>query len=377
MRNDQSARSGRWLSYGPALGTAWLLAVGTAPCGCGGGNDNDRGSGGSEDSGVDGSVIDGGVDHRSHEDSGETEGSTGNEGGGDGGTPGNGQIGTITKAANDTSFTSPFDATPSPDGSTIFFTAIGADGTGGVFTSPASGGSATRLDSGGVFTSPSGITISGDGKQLFVADPAADDDTTDQYGAVFVLSAAGGTPAALAGTRGLQPRGVVVAGPTLYFTAGAASAAGPGVYSIALAGGQATAIVTGAPLVDPGGVAVAQNGDAYVADSVGSADGLAAVFKVSGGQATLIVADLGVGYPAGIALAQDESTLLVSGLDPATQTDVVYRVVLGATPQTSSFNQTISAFGEPAGLHRAAGVDVYAWADSLANSTGTVYALSK
>jgi sugar lactone lactonase YvrE len=373
MRNDQSERSGRWLSYGPALGTAWLLAVGTAPYGCGGGNDNGSGSSGPDGGGIHAGNVDAGLEEASAAaDAGGKEGNAG-----DSGARGNGQIGTITQAANDTGFTSPFDATPSPDGSTIFFTAIGADGTGGVFTSPASGGSATRLDSGGVFTSPSGITISGDGKQLFVADPAADDDATDQYGAVFVLPAAGGTPAVLAGTRGLQPRGVVAAGPTLYFTAGGASAAGPGVYSIALVGGQATAIVTGAPLVDPGGVAVAQNGDAYVADSVGSADSLAAIFKVSGGQATLIVGDLGVGYPAGIALAEDESTLLVSGLDPEAQTDVVYRVVLGATPQASRFNQTISAFGEPAGLHRAAGVDVYAWADSLANTTGTVYTLSR
>jgi sugar lactone lactonase YvrE len=334
MRNDQSARSGRWLSYGPAIGTAWLLAVGAAPCGCSGGNNDDQ-----SDSGV--------------------------------------EIGTLTQAANAASFTSPFDATPSPDGATIFFTAIGADGTGGVFTSPASGGTVKRLDSGGVLTCPSGITISGDGKQLFVADPAADDDTTDKYGAVFVLPAAGGTPTVLAGTQGLRPRGVDVVGSTLYFTTGAGSAAGPGVYSVALAGGHATAVATGSPLVDPGGIAVAPNGEAYVSDSVGSASNLAAVFKVSGGHATLVVDDLGVGYPAGIALTPDDSTLLVSGLDPATQTDVVYRVVLGATPQVSSYSKTISAFGEPAGLHRAAGADVFAWADSLAKGTGTIYAITK
>jgi hypothetical protein len=341
MRNDQSACSGRWLPYGSALGTAWLLAVGASACGCGGGNNNQ--SGGSPDSGARGS----------------------------------GQIGTITKAANDSSFTSPFDATPSPDGSTVFFVAIGADGTGGVFSARASGGTATRLDSGGVLVSPSGIAISADGKQLYVADPAADDDASEKYGAIFVLPASGGTLAVIPGTQGLQPRGVVVVGSTLYFTGGASSAGGQGEYSVALGGGQPTAIVTGAPFVDPSGIAVAQNGDAYVADSVASASKLASVIKVSGGQATPIATDLGVGYPSGIALVQDESALLVSGLDPATQTDVVYRIDLGATPRTSSFNQTISAFSEPAGLHRAPGADIYAWADSLANGTGTVYALSK
>jgi hypothetical protein len=35
----------------------------------------------------------------------------------------------------------------------------------------------------------------------------------------------------------------------------------------------------------------------------------------------------------------------------------------------------IGAFHESAGLHRAHDVDVFAWADSRANDTGTVYVL--
>jgi hypothetical protein len=46
-------------------------------------------------------------------------------------------------------------------------------------------------------------------------------------------------------------------------------------------------------------------------------------------------------------------------------------------PQVSTFNQSISSFAEPAGLHRAHGADIYAWADSRANGSGTVFALSK
>jgi sugar lactone lactonase YvrE len=291
-------------------------------------------------------------------------------------TAGSGRIGTITKAANDPAFTSPFDATPSPDGSVVFFTAVAADGTGGVFTAPATGGAAVRLDSGSVLTSPSAIAISPDGQQVYVADPAADDDTTDKHGAVFVLPAQGGTPTVVAGTQGLDPRGLVVAGQTLFFTGGA-SGGDPGVYSIDLAGGQAKPLATGTPFADPSGIAVTRGGDVYVADSIASGSKLAGVVRVSGGEATLLVDDLGVGFPAGIALVQDESALLVSGLDPVAGTDLVYRIDLGATPKTTSFNQTIAAFGESAGLHRAADADIYAWADSLANATGTVYVLSK
>jgi DNA-binding beta-propeller fold protein YncE len=291
---------------------------------------------------------------------------------------GNGTIGTITKSANDSSFRTPFDATPSPDGSSVYFTAIASDGTGGVFQASASGGAVTRLDSGGALVSPFGITISEDGKDLFVADPANDDDTTDQYGAVLTLPAGGGVPSVLSGTQGLIPRGVVVSGQTLYFTGGATAKGPAGIYKTDVSGGAPTTIASGAPFVAPCGIAVTSGGDAYVVDAVGSTSRLASILLVHDGRATPYVADLGVGYPAGIALAQDESALLVSGLDPSAGTDLVYRVSpLGSSPQVASFNTVIGAFSEPAGLHRAANADIYAWADSRANSTGTVYTLGK
>jgi sugar lactone lactonase YvrE len=380
MKNDQSERSGRSLPCGPALGTILLVAASAALGACGGGN-NERAT--EADSGPASEA--GSPESGNGSNSQRTDGSAPDSGGGasadgggsDGPSGGSGQIGTIVKAANDSSFHSPFDATPSPDGSTIYFTAIAADGTGAVFSSPASGGGATRIDSGGVLITPSGITVSPDGDQLFIADSAVDDQASERYGAILVIPVAGGMPTILAGTQGTRPRGVAIAGPTLFFTAAGGASGSPGVYSIPVAGGQVTTIASGPPFADPSGIAIAKNGDAYVSDSTASPSKIAAVVKVSGGSATTLVMDLGVGYPAGLALTQDESAVLVSGLDPTTQTDVVYRITLGATPQTAMFNQTISAFSEPAGLHRAASAEIYAWADSLANGTGTVYALSK
>jgi DNA-binding beta-propeller fold protein YncE len=348
MTHDQSERSGRALPYASLL-LASLLAAAGATVGCSGNSTKNPVAG-----------DDGGP-------------------GDDGGGLGNGQIGTIQKAANDNTFSSPFDATPSPDGKTVYFTAIGSDGTGGVFSTSASGGAATRLDTGNVLVSPFGIAVSPDGKELYVADPAADDDTKNLYGAIFVLPTAGGTPTVLGGTQGLVPRSVVVsADQHLYFTGGASAKSVPGVYQTALSGGMPTTIAKGMPFVAPSGIAVAKSGDIYVVDAVASVSSLASVIVVHGGQATELVPDLGVGYPAGCALVQDESALLVSGLDPATGKDVVYRVSpLDMAPQVSSFNKTIGAYSEPAGLHRALGADIYAWADSRANNTGTVYVLSK
>jgi sugar lactone lactonase YvrE len=341
--HDQSARSHRKPPPVLTLTSALLAAAGAVIGGCGGGH-----------------------------------GSTQSPGDDGGPGSGNGTIGTITKAANDSSFTTPFDATPSPDGSVVYFTAIGSDGTGGVFSTSAAGGSATRLDMGGILVSPFGITISADGTQLYVADPGNDDDTTAQYGAILALPSAGGTPTVVGGTQGLIPRGVVATASALYFAGGATATSPAGLYQIALSGGTPTTIASGPPFVDPCGVAVTSTGDIYVVDTVASPSLLASVILVHSGQASEFVTDIGVGYPAGIALVQDESALLVSGLDPSSSTDVVYRISpLGSAPQMTSFNQTISAFNEPAGLHRAMNADIYAWADSLANGTGTVYLLSK
>ena len=85
---------------------------------------------------------------------------------------------------------------------------------------------------------------------------------------------------------------------------------------------------------------------------------------------------LALGHPAGLALIGDDKALLVSGLDPVKRTDVVYRVELADKSQ-KEFSAVIGEFTESAGLHKAKGSDVYAWADSRANATGTVYVLTK
>jgi hypothetical protein len=103
---------------------------------------------------------------------------------------------------------------------------------------------------------------------------------------------------------------------------------------------------------------------------------MARILKLWCGTPSVFVDGLAVGYPAGITLTMDESTLLVSALDPTKGTDAVVMVDLASSTQ-SLFTTGIDKFIEPAGLHRAKTKDVLAWADSTANSTGTVYVLSK
>ena len=80
---------------------------------------------------------------------------------------------------------------------------------------------------------------------------------------------------------------------------------------------------------------------------------------------------------AAVPLSADDKTLFVSGLDSGSGTDVVYKVTLDGMNVEEAFTSTIGEFYESAGLHRARQTNVFAWADSRAGKTGTVYVLGK
>jgi hypothetical protein len=73
-----------------------------------------------------------------------------------------------------------------------------------------------------------------------------------------------------------------------------------------------------------------------------------------------------------VALTADEGFLFVSSIDPALETDTIARIKLD-TKDVDFLSQGIDQFTESAGLHRAKNADSYAWADSTANKTGTVF----
>jgi len=304
----------------------------------------------------------------------------------------------IDAVANAPEALMPVDATPSPDGKDVYFIAFSshmdADGlkmerTPAIYkTSSAPGAAPQKLFEGAPLNSPFGITISDDGQTLFIADSSSDGAIVDPNvdppvdgpdrsdGRVFSMSASGGTPTALAGTENIVPAGLEAMGASLFVTGRKDGV--PGLYKTGIGGGAVSAVASGAPFVDPGGVAVTRDGVAYVVDtgsSTLSTQALASVVKVTADGKTEVIRDgLAVGHPAGIALVNDESAILVSALDSATGTDRVFRISLGDRSVTQ-LSDKIGDFYESAGLHRARNAEVFAWADSHANKTGTVYVL--
>lgn len=293
---------------------------------------------------------------------------------------GNGTIGTIQPAAHDeATFTAPLDATPSSDGSTVYFTARNADGAG-IFKASASGGTPTVVYAGDPIAGPVGIAISSDDQMVYVADPGATAKGDDQ-GALWMVPAGGGMPTVVSGTEGFSPRGITLVNENgadqLYFTGRTPGDNIPGAFRVPAAGGTVEGLAKGDPFNDPNGITVSTKGDVFVLDSAAGdvTVGSARVIQVTNQTATVLTEGLKVGFPAGIAMAQDDSALLVSALDPSTRTDVVVRVDV-ATKEQRAMSDSISTFEESAGLHRASKAEVYAWADSSADGSGTVYVLT-
>ena len=264
----------------------------------------------------------------------------------------------------------PLDATPSPGGEAIYFTAVRQDGIGALYqTSP--GVAPVEVASG--FDAPISVVVSMDGTRAFVADAGGDDEATNPNGGViYSVNLFGGAFSALDDATGYQVRGLdltmVGGAETLTFTGISPNNGEPGVFQMPSGGGAVTTVASGAPLADPSGVAAAADGTVYVADAL--LDGSSGIVTVSGGAPTVALPRVRVGYPAGVALSRDGSHLLVSGLDPAMLSAVVYRIEL-LTGTVSMVSMGIDQNTESAGVHRAHNVDQYAWAN--ADSPGGVY----
>lgn len=285
----------------------------------------------------------------------------------------------ISVAANHAGARAPMDATPSPDGSRVYFTALQRDAEGddvpAIFTTGAGGGEIEVLASGDPLEAPVSISISLDGQTLFIADTAAS--TRGSGGALLSLPVQGGMPAIVSGTEGYVPSGIVVArvGKTeqLYF-AGRDPGGRGGVFRVGAGGGAVEPLAASSEFVAPSAVTVDNEGTAYVVDALGDVE-RASLLRVRDGNVATLLDGFAVGFPAGVALDMSGSKVFVSGLDPKSGHDAVY-VVEVDSGKVSVLSKPFAGFTESAGLHRAHDSNVFAWADSEANGSGTVYTLS-
>jgi DNA-binding beta-propeller fold protein YncE len=341
-----------WHRAGPlTIGAALAVAAGAQMAACGGDSGN-PGTGGSSSTSM----------HSSSHATGT---------GGGGGSGGSG-VSSLKPGAD---ANSAFDATPSPDGKDIYYTAVDAKTRlPGVYTAPADGShlAGSPVHEGDPFVAPFGIAISTDGSTLYVADSGATASKKDR-GVIFSLSAGGGNPSEVSGTELYRPRSLDVVNESgkdeIYFTGHDKTDGQPGVFKVPASGGAVTAVVKGHGLVDPSGIAVAPDGKIYVADAVGASTHDATILEFTGSTPSTFAPDIRVGYPCGVALSKNGETLLVSALDPQTMTDLLLLIDVATKTQTK-FSKGIDTFTESAGLHRAHDAELFAWADSKAGPAG-------
>ncbi len=274
-----------------------------------------------------------------------------------------------TVVTGGTTFRLPVDAALSPDGKTAYFTALVDEGAA-LFMAPVMGGSPTKVAD---LLGPGALDVTSDGRTVVVADPGVES-SAGALGALISVSSSGGTPSVLTGTEGTLPQGVAISGSRIVFSGVDPADGAPGVFETSASGGVSTVLKTG--LVGPSGVAVASSGEVYVLDAESEGSSTRRIVKVSSGSATELARGLRVGFPAGIALAENGQYLLVASTDPATGKARLERFGLTGIAAGAPATSTIGSFDEPAGLHRAALSDRYAYVDSGASGAGTIFVVN-
>jgi hypothetical protein len=274
-------------------------------------------------------------------------------------------VGTVVNGGG--AFRLPFDAALAPDGKTVYFTALVDDGAA-VFKAPAAGGMPTRLAD---LVAPGSVDVTGDGQTLVVADPGVES-SSGALGAIVTVSASGGMPSVVGGTEGTLPQGVAASGSRIVFTGADPADGAPAVFETSVGGGLTTLLKSG--LNGPSGVAIAPSGDVYVLDA--DADGASSrLLKV--GTGTPLVTGLRPGFPGGLAIAENGLNLLVATSDATTGKGQLERFTVSGTRAGNPATMTIGSFDEPAGLHRAAQSDSYAYVDSGASDSGSVFVINR
>ena len=291
-----------------------------------------------------------------------------------------------------TKLLTPLDATPGPNGETTYYTAMlppnvddpdNSEGRGALFK-VTQGTPPQELAKG--FVSPLNLVLSTNGQTVFVADrgqakPEEENQNTSKTGGIYSVPSTGGPATLVPNTQGYQPRGLDLikeGNDDVLFFSGVDPADGSvGVFKMKTTGGAISPVLKGSPLRDPSGVAAAADGKVYVADARTEDGTSSVVYQIANGQASDFSGPIRVGYPAGIALNKNEDTLLVSGLQPQTNSSVVYLIKI-ADKTISEFSQGISQNSESGGVHRAHNTNSFAWADSSTvdrdgNGGGTVY----
>jgi sugar lactone lactonase YvrE len=267
----------------------------------------------------------------------------------------------------------PWDATPSPDGSVIYYTAKGSDGETHSLWRVAFDGSGTPEELVTSLVAPLGLAISTDGATVFVGDAGDEDGALEEKsGAIFAVTTADGALSRITATDGFSVKGLEVTDEdgtdVVTFTGSDPADGAPGVFR--LVDGAVTLVAKGEPFADPSGVTVKSDGAIYVVDTKAGDDGLGTLVKVVDGTATTITRGLRAGMPAGISLNLDESAVFLSTLTIDNQALVT--VVDPTTGEVvGTVNSGLEGNDEAGGLHRAKGSEAYAWA-----GTRAVYAIT-
>lgn len=254
------------------------------------------------------------------------------------------------------------DASPSPDGETVYYL---ASDPWSLWAAPFDGAGEPEALAG--FTAPRNVITDGSGETLYVSDGDG----------VYALPAAGGEPALVEGTERSSPEGLAWSEQDgeawLWFSGLSPDGSGAiGLHRLPLGGGEVQTLAEGSPFYSPEGVALDEEGTAWVCDSAAGEGPSGALIRVRDGVATVLIEGFEAGNPCGIALAAGGGTALISAIDAEGHSQLL--LVDTASGETRGSSEEVGENVGSGGMHGAREVPgLYAWTGLRAGGEGVVH----
>jgi len=263
-----------------------------------------------------------------------------------------------------------------PDGKTFIFAASTVEESSqqAIFSVPADGPSdqaATAIHVGEPLSHVISLVMSCDGTTVYIADDDGDPD--NDRGAIFAMSASGGTPTRLAVDGIAVPSGLAV-GPDCQqlFVSGRDDQGRGALVRVSTSGGLATVIKAGEPLVSPTGLYVDDEQVSWGLDHLGGSSGDGVLFAIDLDGNTRIAADhLHLGTPAACYVIPGSRTAVLGTVNRFSGAGELVTLEL----DTGTANVLdVPDIAEPAGMRTARAANVAAIADPEYGENGAIFA---
>jgi DNA-binding beta-propeller fold protein YncE len=256
------------------------------------------------------------------------------------------------------------------EGQKVFVTGHDQEGLAQLYMLPISGEGPTLVQTSLPLGHPVGLAIDAN-DTLYIADIGTDD------GGILYKGDTAGMLTVLAADSVRSPSGITLSpdGKDVYITGRDKADGQPGVFKIASGDGAVSVVAKGAPFSNPSSLTFSNDGTLYVMDPTAISPTGGAVIRIVNGTAEIFSKNpLTVGFAAGIA-ASGASDLLITSNSPGSAS-VLKLTSAGDVVPSTLMGDALNPDGDPATIHQAVRANAWVVVDTATPPQDTPGALN-